>query len=266
MDLGLGGKVAVVLASSGGLGFAVARALAAEGARVALSGRDEGRLRDALEALVAEGGAAASQVWGERLDVTDRAALERHLAGVRERWGGIDVLVTNAGGPPPAGALEVDDEGLRRALELTMLSAIHAIQAVLPGMRERRWGRIVALTSLSVRQPIASLAYSNVARSGLTAYLKSLAGEVAREGILVNSVCTGLFGTERLEQLFAARAQSSGRSAEEERRLATAEIPAGRVGEPRELGELVAFLASERCSFVTGVALPVDGGANRALL
>ncbi len=265
MDLGLSDKVAVVLASSDGLGLAVARALLAEGARVAISGRDEGRLRQALEALAREQG-SAPLVTGERLDVTDRAALERHLGGVRERWGGVDVLVTNAGGPPAASALEVEDQGLRRAFELTLLYAVHAVQVVLPWMRAKKWGRIIGLTSLSVRQPIPTLAYSNMMRTGLTAYLKSLAGEVGREGVLVNSVCTGLFATQRLEELFEARSRRSGRSLEEERRLATADIPLGRLGEPREFGDLVAFLASERCSFLSGVALTYDGGASRALL
>src|SRR5262249_35654372 len=149
---------------------------------------------------------------------------------------------------------------------LTLRSAIHAVQCVLPWMRAQRFGRIVALTSMAVRVPNPTLAYSNVMRSGLTAWLKTLSREVARDGILVNSICTGLFDTDRLRELWEARARTSGRSAEEELRQALSTIPIGRIGAPRELGELVAFLCSPRCSYMTGVALALDGGANPGLL
>ena len=263
MDLGLKDRVAVVLASTGGLGYATARALCGEGARVAISGRDGARLEKASSALAHEHG---ERVWGEQLDVGDAGALTRHLEATVERWGPIDVLVTNAGGPPPGTALEVEDEGLERAFDLTMRSAIHATRTVLPSMRERKWGRIIGLTSIAVRQPISTLAYSNIMRSGLTAYFKSLAGEVARDGVLVNTVCTGLFATDRLEELFELRARRSGRTLDEERAQAVKDIPQGRLGDPQEFGEFVAFLASERCSYLNGVALAYDGGANTALL
>jgi 3-oxoacyl-[acyl-carrier protein] reductase len=262
MDLGLKGKTAVVLGSTSGLGLAVARALLAEGAHVALSGRDTARLERAESELAAPRGALLAEV----LDVRDRAAVERHVARATERLGPVGVLVTNSGGPPHASALEVDDAGLDAAFELLVRSAIHAVQAVLPGMRARRWGRIVGLTSLAVRQPIPNLAYSNVMRSGLTAYFKSLASEVARDGVLVNTICTGYFDTERLTELFAANAAKRSTTPAAERAAAEARIPAGRLGAPRELGELVAFLCSERASYVTGVALPLDGGLNPALL
>jgi 3-oxoacyl-[acyl-carrier protein] reductase len=257
MDLGLTGEGAVVLASTTGLGFAVARSLAREGAQVAISGRDEARLGEATTAI---------GCWGETLDVTDAVALRDHLEEARRRFGGVDVLVTNAGGPPPGTALEVEDEGLDSALDLTMRSAVHAVQVCLPWMREKGWGRIIGMTSMSVRQPIPTLAYSNIMRSGLTAYFKSLAGEVARDGVLVNSVCTGMFATDRLEELFQARAERSGCTVEEERAAAIGAIPAGRLGDPAEFGDFVAFLASERCSFLAGVALTYDGGAQHALL
>jgi len=262
MELGLKGKLAAVLASSSGLGLATARALLAEGAQVALSGRDPERLERARQAL-----GAGENVLAGALDVSDRGALEAHLAEAARHFGRpVQILVTNAGGPPPATALEVDDAALQRAFELTLRSAIHAVQAVLPGMRAARWGRVVALTSSSVRVPIATLVYSNTMRAGLTAYLKSLAGEVAREGVLVNSVCTGAFATERIEELFAAMARKSGRSVDEERAEYVKKIPLGRLGRPEEFGALVAFLCSERCSFLSGVALAYDGGANPGLL
>jgi 3-oxoacyl-[acyl-carrier protein] reductase len=263
MELGLADKAAVVLASTSGLGLATARALLAEGASVAVSGRDPARLARARAALAEHG----QRAWCAALDVTDRAALAAHLAEAARRFGRpIQVLVTNAGGPPPATALEVDDERLQRTFELTLRSAIHAIQGVLPGMRAARWGRIVALTSSSVRVPIPSLVYSNTMRAGLTAYLKSLAAEVAKDGVLVNSVCTGAFATERIEELFAAQARKSGRSIEEERAAYVAKIPLGRLGRPEELGDLVAFLCSQRCGYMSGVALGYDGGANPGLL
>jgi 3-oxoacyl-[acyl-carrier protein] reductase len=263
MDLGLRDRVAVVLASSAGLGLAVARALLEEGARVAISGRDPERLRATGRELAVHG----ERVFAEPMDVTDGAALRAHVDAAAKRFGRpVQVLVTNAGGPPPATALDVEDDALQRSHELTLRSAIHAVQAVLPAMRASRWGRVVGLTSSSVRVPIPTLVYSNVMRAGLTAYFKSLAGEVAKDGVLVNTVCTGAFATDRIEELFRNLAKKSGRSIEEERAAYVARIPVGRLGDPAEFGSFVAFLCSERASFLTGVALSYDGGANPALL
>jgi 3-oxoacyl-[acyl-carrier protein] reductase len=264
MDLGLSDKVAIVLASSDGLGCAAAEALAREGARVAISGRDRARL-EAARARIAASAGATDRVHARPLDVLDSAALVAYLADVRALWGSVDVLVTNAGGPRPGTAAEVGDEDLERAFDLTLRSALVAIRTVVPWMRERRWGRIIALTSISVRQPIPGLALSNTMRAGLTGWLKTLSLEVAGEGVLVNSVCSGLFDTERLRELFEVRAQRSGRNPQEERRLAELEIPLGRIGRPDELGAVVAFLASERASFLNGVALACDGGGTRGL-
>ena len=179
MDLGLGNRVCVVLASSDGLGAGVARALLEEGARVALSGRDTARLERARDELATTHG---ERVWAATLDVTDAAASESYLERVAAELGPVEVLVTNAGGPPPADALEATAEGFRAAHELSFESAAGAIRHVLPGMRARGWGRIVALTSLYVREPLPKLVYSNAARAGLTAYLKSLSDVVAGEG------------------------------------------------------------------------------------
>jgi 3-oxoacyl-[acyl-carrier protein] reductase len=263
MDLLLSGKRAVVLASTSGLGLAVARALLAEGASVAICGRDAGRLESALRELRALG---QDRVLGERVDVTDARELEGFLRLVRERFGTLHILVTNSGGPPPASAAEVALDSLDRAYHTTLRAAVHAIQIVLPWMRAQRFGRILGMTSSSVRQPIPGLALSNSLRAGLTGYLKTLAGEVAREGVLCNTICTGMFATERLEELFRARAARSGRTLEQERDLAKAEIPVGRIGDPEEFGAMAAFMVSERASFLNGVALAYDGGASRFLL
>ena len=266
MDLGLADKSAVVLASTSGLGLAVAQALLAEGARVAISGRDEARVKAVSTRLEdSHPGRVLGEPLGEPLDVRDRKALVGHLQAAHARWG-VDILVTNAGGPRPGSALDVDDESLDEAFELTLKSAVHAIQTVLPWMRERGWGRIIAMTSSSVRQPIAGLALSNTLRAGLTGWLKTLSAEVAADGVLVNSVCTGMFDTDRLSELFEVRARKSGRKPEEERTMMERDIPVRRIGRVEEFGAVVAFLASEQASFMNGVALPVDGGASRYLL
>lgn len=263
MDLGLTDKACVVLASTRGLGFAAAEALLAEGARVALSGRDDARVA-ALRARL--GGRYGDRARIDPLDVTDLGALSRYLESVRASFGSVDVLVVNSGGPPPVAAAELDAAALARGLDSTFGYATQAIHTVLPWMRARRFGRIVAMTSLAVRQPIAGLALSNALRAGLTGYLKTLAAEVAADGVLVNSICTGMFDTDRLRELFEKRAAKSGRTVDEERARTLAEIPLGRLGRPEEYGALVAFLASERAAYLTGVALAYDGGASRGLL
>lgn len=262
MELGLSERTAVVLGSTSGLGLGVARALLAEGACVAISGRNADRLAAAERALSPH----AERLLAEPLDITDGDALRAHLDAAAARFGAVEILVTNGGGPEPGGATDVTDEGLDASLDLVLRSAVRAVQHVLPAMRAAGWGRIVGLTSIAVRQPIATLTYSNVMRSGLTAWFKTLAGDVARDGVLVNTVCTGLFRTERLEELFHLNAQKHGTTVEEEAARMTADIPAGRLGDPREFGAFVAFLCSERCSYLNGVALTLDGGLDSALL
>lgn len=262
MNLGIEGRNAVVLASSAGLGRAVAIALAEEGAKVTISGRDPAKLSATLEEM---GGRFGERVWGEALDVADGAKLTAHLHAARERFGSVDMLVTNAGGPPAGRAADLTTELLDQAYEITLKSAVRAIITVLPWMREQKWGRIVAVTSQSVREPIPNLVLSNIMRPGLTGFLKTLAAEVASEGVLVNSVCTGSFETDRLLSLCQARAAATGRTPEAEMRAIGASIPVGRVGQAEEYAALVAFLASERASFLTGVAVPIDGGAGHGL-
>lgn len=262
MDLGLQNRTAVVLASSAGIGRACGAALAAEGANVALSGRDATRPEAAVAELRA---GAGDRVFGETLDVTDGEALVAHLLRVREHFGAVDILVTNAGGPPPGPAADMTLEALDHAYQLTLKSAVRAISTVLPWMRERQWGRIIAVTSSSVREPIPGLVLSNIMRPGLTGYLKTLATEVAGDGVLVNSVCTGAFETDRMRSRCQKRAEATGKSLEDVIREAGEKVPLGRVGQPEEFGALVAFLASEQASFLTGAAIPLDGGAGHSI-
>ena len=263
MDLGLKDKIAVVLASTAGLGKAVARALLEEGARVAVSGRDRDRLRDVEGELRIRYG---DSVIAGALDVTKTEDLQRYLEAVKNHWGSIHVLVTNAGGPPTGRAAEAMPDALDRGYLLTLKSAVTAITTVLPWMRAQKWGRILAMTSSSVRQPIDNLTMSNTMRAGLTGYLKTLSREVAADGVLVNSICTGMFMTDRLVELFEIRARERGTSLEDEKRRMEQEIPVGRIGDPAEFGAMAAFMVSEKASFLNGVALPYDGGATRGLL
>jgi 3-oxoacyl-[acyl-carrier protein] reductase len=263
MDLGLRDRIAVVLAATAGLGKAVAASLLAEGAHVAICGRDEARLRRTQSEL---GSDRPDALLAEAFDVTDSDRLVAFLTRVKSTWGGVDILVTNAGGPPTGKAGAVTLESLDAGYQLTLKSAVVAICTVLPWMQERKWGRIIALTSSSVRQPIENLVMSNTMRAGLTGYLKTLSREVAKDGVLVNSICTGMFMTDRLRELVDIRARESGRTPEEEVSRLVADIPVGRTGDPSEMGALVAFLASDKASFLNGLAVPCDGGASRHLL
>lgn len=262
MNLGIKGRSAVVMASSAGIGRGIAAALLEAGVCVAISGRDFTRLDRTIAALRERFGDA---VYGEALDLTDGPALVAHLEGARERFGAVDILVTNAGGPPAGPAATLDLTALDHAYELTLKSAVRAITTVLPWMRERKWGRIIAVTSSSVREPIPNLVLSNIMRPALTGYLKTLAGEVAGEGVLVNSVCTGAFETDRMWSLCRSRAEAAGVPVEDVIQQVGAGLPIGRVGQPEEFGALVAFLASEQATFLTGAAIPLDGGASRGL-
>jgi 3-oxoacyl-[acyl-carrier protein] reductase len=262
MDLGLTDKRAIVLASTAGLGHAVAEALLAEGARVAVSGRDPERFGTAFKDL---DGRYGDRVWGEPLDVTDGDALASYIDRARDRFGGIDILVINMGGPPQGVASSVTDVELDSAYLLLLKTAVRAVNAVLPGMREQKWGRILGMTSSTVREPIGHLAMSNTMRAGLTGYLKTLATEVAADGVLVNTLCTGMFLTDRLRALAESLAGSGGTVEEALDGLAQM-IPVKRIGDPKEYGETAAFLVSERASFITGVAIQIDGGAGKSLL
>jgi 3-oxoacyl-[acyl-carrier protein] reductase len=262
MDLGLRDRVAIVAAASRGIGFAAALELAREGARVFLCSRDEGRALAAAEKITAETGAEAK---GFQADVTQDEDATRFVRLVLESAGRIDVLVTNAGGPPAARFGEAALEMYRRAFELNALSAIRLAQLVVPGMRERRWGRVVNITSISVKQPIMGLILSNTVRAGLTGWAKTLSAEVAADNVTVNSVAPGYTMTERQEELIEAGARAAGKTKEEMMQMREAEIPMRRSASVEEIAAAVAFLASERASYITGVTLQVDGGWVRSL-
>lgn len=249
MDLGIEGRVALVLGASRGLGRAIAESLGREGARVALASRSA----ESLEA-------AAAGVTGETavlpVDTGDEDAVAALPGRVADVLGPIDILVLNTGGPPAGGALDADADAWREAHQSLVLAPLALARACVPGMRERGWGRIVSVSSTSVREPIPNLALSNANRMAAVGLLNTLAREVAADGITVNTIATGRFGTERLEELYGSLA-----TAEEQAR---ADVPAARLGRPEEYGDLVAFVCSERAGYLTGTVIPLDGGITRS--
>ena len=263
MDFGLNDKVALVTAASKGLGKGIALQLAREGAEVAISSRSEEALRVAAAEIAA---ASGRQPLVVAADVSDTAAIERLVALTLERFGRIDVLVNNAGGTPPGQFTDLSDEQWQGAVDLLLLSTVRLTRAVLPQMRERRWGRIINSTSVSVKQPIAGLLLSNSVRTAVIGLAKTLSQEVARDGITVNNLLPGSIYTDRIEQLNRARAQRTGQSIEEVRRAAEEDIPIGRYGTVEEYAAAAAFLASEQASYITGLSLLVDGGLYRGLI
>lgn len=263
MDLGIAGKVALVAASSRGLGRAVAQELAAEGADLVLCARGEAGLE---QARVAVDGAGPGRVVAVPVDLSDADDVARVLAAAEDAFGRVDILVTNAGGPP-AGPFESHSaEDWRRAVELTLESALNLTRGVLPGMKERRWGRILNITSIAVKQPVEGLILSNSIRGAVTGFARTLANEVAPFGITVNNVLPGYTRTDRVEELAESIAQRDGIDPGEAVGRWEQDIPMGRLGEPREFAALVAFLASERASYITGTSITVDGGWVRSLL
>jgi 3-oxoacyl-[acyl-carrier protein] reductase len=263
MDFGIKDRVAIVAAASKGIGFATALELAREGARVFLCSRDEKRADLAAREIHEQTG---TPVAGFRADVTDQTSVEQFVEVVNERAGHVDILVTNAGGPPAGTFDQTDLDAFRKAFELNGLSAIRLAKLVLPAMRERKWGRIINITSVSVKQPIDGLILSNTVRAALTGWAKTVANEVAPDGITINNVAPGYTLTERQEELARSRAQATGKSMEEIVATWATQGPMGRIGKPEEIAAAIAFLASERASYITGVTLQVDGGWVRGLL
>jgi 3-oxoacyl-[acyl-carrier protein] reductase len=241
MDLGIEGRVAVVTAASRGLGRASAEALAAEGARLVVCARDAASLGKAERALVDRGAAVHAVV----ADVTDPATPDRLVSEAMARYGRLDIVVANAAGPPAAHALDVDDDAIRSALEANLLSSVRLVRAALPHLRAARWGRLCCIASYSVVQPIPGLALSNLARTGLRAWAKTAAADLAAEGtgITLNLVCPGPHATDRMRELGGA----------------------GPMGDPADLGRIVAFVCSVHTGFLNGSTIVVDGGATLAL-
>lgn len=262
MDLGLKDRVALVAAASRGIGYAAALELAHEGARVFLCSRDERHAAAAAETIHHETG---SNVAGIAADVTNGADIERFVSLATERAGRIDICVTNAGGPPATTFDETDLEMFRQAFELNAMSAIRLAKLALPGMRERKWGRIINITSISVKQPVDGLLLSNTVRAGLTSWAKTVSNEVAADGVTVNNVAPGYTLTERQDELAIARAKALGKTKEEMIEMWAAQTPMRRIAGPEEIAAAVAFLASDRASYITGVTLQVDGGWTRGL-
>ena len=258
MDLGLASKVALVTGASRGLGKAVAETLAAEGAHVVVASRDQAVLEAAAEDIRSS---AKGDVLAVPTDVTKENDVRRLVDAVTERFQHIDILVANAGGPPASRFETTDVEAWRQGLELNLLSTIHLCRAVVPGMRERRSGRIVAITSISVKQPVDGLILSNTARSGVVGLMKSLSNELAPHGIGVNVACPGYTRTDRLVDLAERMSQQDGVPKEAVFKRWTDQIPMGRLGEPEEFASVVAFLCSERASYVSGTCIQIDGGA-----
>ena len=263
MDLGLRGKVALVAASSKGLGRAVASELAAEGASLVMCARGEAALEAARREIVDETGADAIAVAA---DVATNEGVEHVTQAALHRFGHVDILVINAGGPPAGPFEKFDWDAWERAVNLTLRSAVELTRAVLPGMRERRWGRIINVTSIAVKQPVDNLVLSNSVRSAVTGFARTLANEVATDGITVNCILPGYTRTERVEELADANAAKEGVTRRDVLARFEREIPMRRLGEPEEFAALAAFLASERASYITGQSIVVDGGWIRGLL
>lgn len=256
MDLGLNGKTALVLGAGGGLGSGIARALAAEGARIAAADINRDAMQRTVDEIIGAGSEAAAFV----VDLGKGEQRSALIAQVTERFGGVDVLINNSGGPPPTLASGVPPEDWLRYFEGMVASLIDLADRVLPGMRKRRWGRIITSTSSGVIAPIPNLAISNTLRLSMLGWSKSLAREVAADGVTVNVVVPGRIATGRTKQLDQAKAQREGKDAAEVERASTAAIPMGRYGTVEEYAGVIAFLASARASYITGSVVRVDGG------
>jgi len=253
MDTGLTGRTAVVPGATSGLGLAVARSLAAEGASVVLAGRRGDTVRQRAAELPSAVGVEA--------DLLDPAGVDAVIAAAREVGGGtVDVLVLNGGGPPPGAAADMDADTVDQAVARLVRPHLQLVSAFLPGMRERGWGRIIAIGSSGVQQPIPGLASSNVGRAALAGYLKTLAAEVAADGVTVNMVLPGRIDTDRVTQLDQGASERTGTPLEEVRRDSEASIPVGRYGDPDEFAAVVTFLASTGAAYVTGEQIRCDGG------
>ncbi len=262
MDLGLKNRVALVAASSQGIGLATAEAFAAEGCRVAMCARSDKTLQAAAEKIRKQHGA---EVFAEAFDVTDAAAVARFVATVAAKFGSVDICATNAGGPPAKGFLAASLEDWQRALDGNFLSTVYFAREVIPHMQRKHWGRIITITSITTKQPIADLVLSNAVRAAVVGLVKSLANEFGKDGILVNNVGPGFTATDRLKDLARSRSAASGKSEQEIFDAWASDAPLKRLGDPREVAETIVWLASERAAYITGQTVLVDGGMYKGL-
>lgn len=263
MDLGIKDKVALVTASSRGLGRAVAEELAAEGANLVLCARSQSSLDETVRAIT---GSTGVKVISVVADISDPAAVERVWTCARDEFGRVDILVNNAGGPP-AGPFEAHPPSAwTDAWRLTFESALNMTRSVLPGMKQRLWGRIINITSIAVKQPVDGLILSNSVRAAVTGFARTLANEVATYGVTVNNVMPGYTLTDRIAHLAESNATRRGTTVAAEIAAMESQIPMRRLGTPKEFAAMVAFLASERATYTTGASIPVDGGWIRSLL
>jgi 3-oxoacyl-[acyl-carrier protein] reductase len=263
MDLGLDSKIALVAASSRGLGQAVALRLAQEGAHVAICARGQEDLARTADGIR---GATGQQVLAIPADIADPEAAPALVEATMDAFGRLDILVTNAGGPPPGQFLDFTPEAWEEATQLTLMSAVRLCYAAAPVMRDQRSGAILAMTSITTKQPLPNLVLSNSVRLAVTGLVKTLADELAPFGIRVNALCPGWTRTARVDQLLEDRARRNGTSVDEEAAKIAADIPLGRIGTPEEFAAAAAFLVSEAASYVNGVSLLVDGGMYRGVM
>jgi len=263
MDLGIRGKTALVVAASKGMGKASALGLGAEGARVVMCARGEAALKDAAAEVKQKTGA---EVLTLPADASRAADISRVVAEANRAFGGVDILVANVGGPPPGPFEAMTDEQWKAAFEQVHLSTVRFIREVLPHMKRSRWGRILAIQSSSVKQPVDGLVLSNGIRPGIAGLFKTLAGDVAKDNITVNLVLPGRILTDRFLEHQTDRAKRNGVPLEQQMEISSADIPMGRIGTPDEFAAMVVFLASARASYITGVAVQVDGGLIRSVV
>lgn len=262
MRLGLKDKVALVAASSQGIGRATAEAFAAEGCRVAMCSRNRQTLEAAAEKIRQQ---YKTETFTEAFDVTDATTVCDFVASVAQKFGGVDICVTNSGGPPTKGFLAASLEEWQRAIESNFLSTVYFARAVIPHMQKKHWGRIITITSITTKQPVADLVLSNAVRAAVVGLVKSLANEFGKDGILVNNVGPGFTATDRLKELATARSASSGKSQQDIFDAWASDAPLKRLGEPREVAETIVWLASEAASYITGQTILVDGGMYKGL-
>ena len=261
MDFGLNGKTALVLGGGGGLGRAIAKSFAAEGAKVAVAGVGSTSIDATLAELRSIGGSSLSLIW----DLADLSAIDTNIAKIESELGPVDILINNTGGPPPSTAAGQDPALWSKQFQAMVLSVIAITDRVLPGMKARGWGRILTSTSSGIIAPIPNLAISNTLRMSLVGWSKTLAREVAKDGITANIIMPGRIATARVAMLDDARAKREGRSVEQVAAESAATIPVGRYGKPEEYADVVAFLASTRAAYITGSVIRVDGGMTTSI-